>query len=96
MNNYSRELFGNLSHIKADEHFLDNALYGDYCFVEDIDATPYEDKVSKIILYKWNRVYPNDMKFGISISDRWKLVGSDNFQGNSHEKITEEIYERVK
>lgn len=30
MNNYSRELFGNLSHIKADEHFLDNALDGDY------------------------------------------------------------------
>ena len=96
INNYSREMFGDHSHIKADEHFLDNALDGDYCFAEDVDVTPYEDKISKIILYKWNRAYPSDLKFGISLSDGWKLVKTEDFQGNSHEKITEEIYERVK
>lgn len=96
MNNYSREMFGDHSQIKTDEHFLDNALDGDYCFAEDIDVTPYEDKISKIVLYKWNRAYPSDLKFGISLSEGWKLVRSEDFQGNSHENITEEIYERVK
>ena len=96
INNYSKEMFGDHSHIRVDKHFLDNAIDGDYCFAEDIDATPYEDKISKIILYKWNRAYPSDLKFGISLSDGWKLVKTEDFQGNSHEKITEEIYERVK
>ena len=95
MNNYSKEIFGDHSQIRADEHFLDKARDADYCFVEDIDVTPYEDKISKIILYKWNRAYPSDLKFGISLSDGWKLVKTEDFQGNSHEKITEEIYERV-
>ena len=96
MNNYSREMFGDHSHIRVDEHFLNNALDGDYCFAEVIDVTPYKDKISKIILYKWNMAYPSDLKFGISLSEGWKLVRSEDFQGNSHENITEEIYERVK
>ena len=96
MNNYSMELFGEHSQIRADEHFLDNAIKDDYCFAENIDITPYEDKINKIILYKWNRAYPSDLKFGISLSGSWELVKTEDFQGNSHENITEEIYERVK
>ena len=96
MNNYAKEMFGEHSRIKADEHFLDNAIEDDYCFAENIDITPYEDKINKIILYKWNRAYPSDLKFGISLSGSWELVKTEDFQGNSHENITEEIYERVK
>ena len=96
MNSYSMDLFGEHSQIRADEHFLDNAIEDDYCFAEDIDITPYENKITKIILYKWNRAYPSDLKFGISLSDGWKLVKTEDFQGNSHENITEEIYERAK
>lgn len=95
MNEYSREMFGDYPQIRTDSYFLDNALDDDYCFVEDVDIRPYEDKVSRIILYKWNRKYPSNLKFGISLSDGWEIVRTVDFQGNSHDRITEVIYERV-
>ncbi len=95
MNEYSREMFGDYPQIRTDSYFLENALDDDYCFVEDVDIRPYEDKVSRIILYKWNRKYPSDLKFGISLSDNWKIVRTEDFQGYSHDRITEVIYERV-
>ena len=94
-NEYSREMFGDYPQIRTDSYFLDNALDDDYCFVEDVDIRPYEDKVSRIILYKWNRKYPSNLKFGISLSDGWEIVRTVDFQGNSHDRITEVIYERV-
>ena len=95
MNSYSKKMFGDHPQIKVDEKFLENTLDDDYCFVENVDVVPYKDRIKKIILYKWNRTYPNDFKFGISLSSGWKLVQSEDFQGNSHEKITEVIYEKV-
>ncbi|MFR4122966.1 MAG: hypothetical protein ACLT0W_12285 [Clostridium sp.] len=46
-----------------------------------------------MILYKWNRVYPADQYFAMDLSG-WKLVETVEFPGSSHEKITEERYER--
>ncbi len=62
-----------------------------YIFVED--TLPNEEKIQEIIIYKWNRVYPADTYFNISIKD-WTLTEIINFEGSSHEKITRERYVR--
>ena len=44
----------------------------------------------KIIAYRWNRSYPSDKTLSI---EGKTLVSTYEFPGNSHEKITEEIYQ---
>lgn len=95
MNAYSMKQFAehNAKNICVDESFMKKAKSADYCFVENISLKEYEEKISEIILYKWNRRYPSDFKFDISLEDqRWKLVETEEFKGSSHEKITKEVY----
>lgn len=66
----------------------------DCVFVEKTSPAIFADKISKIILYKWNRDYPNDMKFDIDMS-AWKLISETSFPGKSHEQITKEVYRRA-
>ncbi len=68
----------------------------DFCFVEDSEIVSYEDIVDEVYLYKWNRKYPSDVKFPKDMLNEFKLEGSTDFEGNSHEKITEERYVRKK
>ena len=62
-----------------------------YCFAENF--TVNEDALEEIIVYKWNRVYPADVHFNISL-ENWNLTETVDFEGSSHEKITREIYVR--
>lgn len=80
------------NHIIVDDEFLNKAADIDYCYVENMSACQYEDKIDKIILYKWNRKYPTDFWFDIPLKDGWKLVYTEDFKGYSHEKITKEVY----
>lgn len=64
-----------------------------YCFIEDKKLKPYEGDIEQLIVYKWNRTYPSDFKLDLNLNE-WKLVESIDFIGNSHEKITREIYEK--
>lgn len=63
----------------------------EYCFAENF--TVNEDALEEIIVYKWNRVYPADVHFNISL-ENWNLTETVDFEGSSHEKITREIYVR--
>ena len=89
---YSQKLFS-CSDILADDDYLIKADIDDYCFVEREDVKPYEDKIQKVIVFRWNRHYPSDLKFGIDLST-WHLVASEEFPGSSHLKIAMEVYER--
>lgn len=92
MNAYSAEQFSDYANsIAVDEAFLQKAAPNDYCFVEGQDLSPCLSNINRIILYKWNRNYPSDFKFMLSLSG-WTLQSSIEFVGSSHEKITEEIY----
>lgn len=96
MNAYSRQLFegldgnicgydGDLSRVKQDE----------YLFAEDLDVAPLIPMAEEIILYRWNRTYPSDVKFPVSVLDTgWRLVCRQDFSGHSHEKLTQEVYRR--
>ena len=52
-----------------------------------------EKYIDEIILYKWNRVYPTDFYFDINLST-WNLTQVTEFKGNSHERITKEVYKK--
>ncbi len=94
MNSYSSRLFEEMRiSVCVDEDFLNKAEKGDYCFVENADIMPFEKKVEQIILFRWNRRYPSDLKLSAKVLENRKKVNSREFAGNSHEKITEEIYE---
>ena len=65
-----------------------------YYFIEDINLKDYEEDINNIIIYKWNRVYPKDLTFEIDLS-KYNLESEEEFVGNSHEKITKQIYKRM-
>lgn len=90
---YSKELFDNENNknIIVDDNFYKKAEKEDYCFIEDIDIDLFIEKVDKIILYNWNRRYPADKYFSISL-ENWKLISREDFRGFSHENITEKVF----
>ena len=97
VNNFSAQQFDEdqLERIKVQDDFLDVAEAGDYCFVENNALLPYEKKIEKLILFKWNRLYPADMKLDITLAESgWRCITSEEFQGTSHKKISMEVYEK--
>lgn len=95
MNKYSYELFEELdcNKINVDGGFLSETANEEYCFVENVDLEPYEKWVEKIIVFRWNTVYPSDRELDIDLKS-WELIESSEFLGKSHEKITMEIYSK--
>ena len=62
-------------------------------FIENLDATPYLNRIDRLIIYKWNRRYPADVKLGFDpIKVGFRLDESYDFKGMAHEKITGEVY----
>lgn len=95
MSPYSGKLFRDLGAAKilTDEAFLEKAQEGEFCFVEDRDLSPYKEKISRVIVFKWNRVYPADTFLTLDLGS-YTLENTEEFAGNSHEKITKEMYRR--
>lgn len=97
MNAYSAKMFAETAEkqIYVSENFMEEAGPGEYCFLEDRSVLAYENKIERIVLFKWNRTYPSDLKFDIPLTEHgWRLTKTEDFPGFSHEKITEEIYEK--
>ena len=94
MNAYSAGQFSDFpANAVVDENFLDKAMDDDYCFLENTDILAYASKVNTVIIYRWNRNYPQDVRFPVSLfCDNWHLISSCDFVGNSHDRITEEVY----
>lgn len=92
MNEYTKSLFENSENIIVDNNFLQNANLGDFCFIENIDINEY-DQIEQVYIFNWNRKYPADRFFNLNLSN-FKKIKTENFAGNSHEKITLEIYTR--
>lgn len=94
MNEYSRCLFKSAEkNVTVDDNFLFYAGEGDYCFVENEDVSDFLDVIEEVIIYRWGRVYPSDVKFPVSMfASRWTLTHTEEFPGSSHEKITVSRY----
>lgn len=94
MHPYSAALFaGAGDRICARIDFLSAAGEDDVCFDEVTDPSGFAGKIHRVIKYRWNRAYPGDVFFTLPLGGM-KLVSSADFAGFSHEKITEEVYER--
>ena len=67
---------------------VQEAVDGDYCFVEDTALKPYERWIEKIIVFRWNRAYPADQSFDLDLcGGNWKLSESDEFAGIEGEDV---------
>lgn len=82
---YSKPLFDGFDNLVLS---IENLTNNDFYFLEDED---YNGNIDKIIIYKWNRDYPADKYFDIDLSS-YELISTQDFQGSSHDLITEEIY----
>lgn len=98
---YSAEQFcddfpeGLPSNLKVDDEFFRKAGDEDNCFVEEYDLSFHLDKIKKLVIYRWNRRYPADFYFALDLSDgTWKRTLVSDIKGNSHEKITKEVWIR--
>lgn len=96
---YSLPLFGALPRapaLLAGEDYLARAAGEDLCFAEREDLAPWLDRADKLVLFRWNRTYPFDLRFPLEeLEKHWVLTGTTDFPGSSHEKITEETYEKA-
>ena len=93
---YSEGLFSEcgVSVIAVTDPFT-SAGTGDYVFIEDKSISEHLEKISTLVLYRWNRKYPFDRSLGFEPSEcGFTLSSSVDFKGNAHEKITKEIYKR--
>ena len=90
ISDFSSRLFENTK-AEVSDNILDIAGKKDYCFVENIDITPYEKTVDSIITYCWNKVYPADFYFNTDMS-LWKLKEEIIIKGYSHNEIIRRIY----
>ena len=93
MNTYSAKQFDNNEKIIVDEDFLNSAGQGDFCFVENKNIIC--ENVESFYIFNWNRKYPGDLFFSVDLkAEGFKKIKKEEFQGNSHDKITLEIYSR--
>jgi len=95
MNAYSARLYGRLEGVEIHivEDFLSQAGENDYCLVETEQLQPFTEQISELLIFRWNRVYPADLRLDIDLA-LWNMISVVDFAGKSHEKITRIIYQR--
>ncbi len=76
----------------VDESFPENVKDG-YAFVENIPLLPYEESITEVIVYRWDKIYPADTVFDLPLT-KYRLISTEEFSGNSHKTIVKETYLR--
>lgn len=70
-------------------------LPGCHYFVEQREPGGWIAGARQVVLYRWNRHYPADRWFTVDLEALgFRLQETGEFPGNSHEKITREVYAR--
>ena len=91
----SADLFaGREQEVQVSEQFLAQAGEQDVCLVEDRLLAEEEERIGTLVVYRWNRRYPADLRLDLRLGERWKLCGQEEFPGHSHETITREVYRK--
>ena len=93
MNPYSASQFAQLpDSVQVDENFLENCPKDAYCFIELGHFEEYLPSAEQIVVYRWNRTYPADLRFPESALMERRCVLREDFAGYSHETLTLEVY----
>lgn len=66
----------------------------DACFIEAPPLAPFRERITTLIIYRWNRAYPADTFLDLDYRQTFRLVETVDFPGTSHDKITKEVYLR--
>lgn len=62
-------------------------------FLEDVPSEEVLSACEKVVLYRWNRHYPSDVRWDPDLEERgFTLAETGDFPGKSHETITREVY----
>lgn len=95
MNAYSVKQFSDnhCPNIFIAEDYLAQAGEQDFCFVENQSLAPYLSRISTLLVYRWDRLYPADFYLDITL-DTFILESVIEFDGYSHKKIQKERYRR--
>ncbi len=80
------------THITVDPDCFRKAGLEDFCFGEDETCLAYLLEARSIIVYRWNRIYPADVRFPEGELLRRRRLCAAEFSGSSHDRITQEIY----
>lgn len=88
---YTARQFGDQSELTVCDDPGMQAGAGDFYFAELTPLKDLEDRIEKLIIYRWNRQYPEDEKLDIDLK-KWRRQSRNDFPGSSHEKITREVY----
>ena len=95
MSAYSKKLFKDVDGITVGEEFPFTYDDGAYCFAECEIPEEAVDKAEGFVIYHWNKLYPQDVSFDISlVKNNFKLESSEDLVGTSHDKITKEIWKK--
>ncbi len=91
VSSFSEKLFdGHSVNITVDEDFLKKTSDDNICFVENQSLRDFEN-ITEITVYRWNRVYPADFYCDVDFL-KFSLASETEFKGNSHDKITKQIF----
>ena len=62
-------------------------------FLEDVPSEEVLSACEKVVIYRWNRHYPADVRWDPDLAERgFTLTETLDFPGKSHETITREVY----
>lgn len=92
INDFSAKLITDNCIVRND--FLDIADEDDFCFVENVPLKEYTEKINRIYGFKWNKSYPYDFGLDIELDGWFQLMNTKEIKGNSHERITMEVWEK--
>lgn len=94
MSPYSAGQFDPLpGNVQVAENFWARAGAGEFCFTELQPPGAWLDRLEGVVLYRWMRRYPWDLKFDLPL-EGFTLRQRQEFSGYSHPQITEEVYVR--
>lgn len=91
MNEYSNKMF--VDYNLEDNVVVSDEFGDDYYFVENNDLCQYQDKITHLIIYNWNRDYPSDLKLELNLKE-FNIVEENIIEGNSHPEIIKRLYVR--
>lgn len=94
MSAYSAGQFDPLPpNVRVSEDFWARAGAGEFCFAELQAPGDWLERLEGVVLYRWMRRYPSDLKFDLPL-EGFTLRQRQEFAGYSHPQITEEVYVR--
>lgn len=71
---------------------ITNIPEAEVLFLEDQPLSPALAQAEKLIVYRFDRAYPADVR--LEIPQDFHLTETTEFSGSSHDKITREVYEK--